>query len=230
MTNSIQLHLEQIMNIRCVYEDNKPLKNRFFTNSFGDTITLEEPVSIPMRSYYFTNFASKQVYAILKEIEHSEPIVDIFLLHAGSTMDLYDDSMNEFNYTYIQGGDIRIPLEDPLAPEEVTKSLFDGTYKPLIDERPMLNGSWLRIKPFYPMESKDQSYNTALHRSIYETNQFFWHNKNIKPIPVKFDFATYDPKMFSQFLVGSEFSFEEGIECSSVMIDRAKEIYQNMQK
>ena len=141
--------VEDTLRMRCVYTLESVLRN----NHFFQDERLAEDVELKMGSSYFQG-RQKGLYGVVREVEGKKPTIDLFFLHGCFPSEVYQDAICQMNMDYIMGGDMRIPLEDPLTSDEVNKSFFDGTYKPLIDERPELNASWIRVKAYYAVEPK----------------------------------------------------------------------------
>ncbi len=211
----------QMFKLNCVYTDENFLHNQFF---FQDEI-LAEDTALKMCSSYFWG-RQKGLYGVVREVEAHKPIVDLFFMHECFPSDVYDDAICRVNLDYIKGGDMHVPLEDSLSEEEFIRSFGTKEYVPLIDERAELNASWIRVKPVYSFDNKSNSLDMALENSMRQIGGFLQMYRPLRRVFVDVDFSVHEPTLFSSFLVGAEFSFEENILGCEEMIVRAKEVYE----
>ncbi|OGY55726.1 MAG: hypothetical protein A2912_01285 [Candidatus Buchananbacteria bacterium RIFCSPLOWO2_01_FULL_40_23b] len=220
MNQTLITLVEDMLRMRCVYTSGSVLRN----NHFFQDERLAEGVELKMNFSYF-NGRQKGLYGVVREFDEKKPVVDLFFLHECFPSEVYQDAICEMNINYIVGGDMRVPLEDPLTAEEVTRSLFDGTYQPLYDTRPLLNASWIRVKPFYAIGVEENVEEKALTESMRQVRIFLEMYSPLKRLFTDVDFSVHDPALFSKFLVGAEFSFADNVEGADVMVQRAKEVY-----
>ena len=218
--------VQRELGTRCSFAEQSVLRNHFF---FQDEM-LAEDVALPMCSFYFYGLIGRGIYGILQEVVTKEPVFDLFFFHQASTFEVLDDSTNGMYYTFIDGGDVRIPIEDPMSVDDFCSTLGTGAYKPLIDERAVLNASWIRVKPFYSIGNKDNSFDKALRNSLQHTLFFLRNYQPLNRLQIDFDYTIHEPHLFSRFLVGAHFNFADLCDGGERFVEKAREVYSMLKK